>query len=242
VPVATFARIVLIVTLGVLTVRSLRDRPIPLDELRRRLPRCLVGLACFGVGITLFVRSDLGTPPWDVLHGGLADLTGLDFGLIINLVGLAVLPMWIPLKERIGLGTVLNTLEIGLVVDLVKPMIGKQAALPMQLGFVIAGTVIIALGSGLYIGSGLGAGPRDGIMMGLRRLGLSVRAARTLVELTTVALGFLLGGTVGVGTVVFLVAIGPLVQFFLGRLSLPPLTPPAVPVAEVAGTPTQQPV
>jgi uncharacterized membrane protein YczE len=223
VSLATAARIALIVTLTALSFRSLKQRPIPTRELRRRLPRCLLGLACFGVGIAFFVQSELGTPPWDVLHGGLAKLTGLDFGLVINLVGLAVLPLWIPLKERIGLGTVLNTLEIGLVVDFAKPLLPKPEAMPIRLSYVVIGVLIIALGSGLYIGAGLGAGPRDGIMMGLKRLGLSVRLARTIVELTTVIIGFLLGGRVGVGTAVFLVTIGPLVQLSLSRLTLPPL-------------------
>ncbi len=219
----TIARIVLIVVLGALTVRSLQQRPVPMVELRRRLPRCLLGLALFGVGIPLFVQSTLGTAPWDVLHAGLAKRSGLEIGLIINLVGLVVLPLWIPLKEQIGLGTVLNTLEIGLVVDFVRPRLPAQTTLVGQVAFVFAGLFAIALGSGLYIGSGLGAGPRDGVMMGLRRLGLSVRTGRTLVEFATVVLGLLLGGRVGFGTIVFLIGIGPLVQITLEHLTLPPL-------------------
>jgi uncharacterized membrane protein YczE len=220
---ATFARIALVTILGILSVVSLRQRPVPLAELKRRLPRCVIGLACFGVGIAFFVQSKLGTAPWDVLHEGLSERTGLDFGLIINVVGLLVLPLWIPLKERIGLGTVLNTLEIGIVLDLVRPYAPAPDAMFIRIGYVMIGTLIVAVGSGLYIGSGLGAGPRDGIMMGLRRLGLSVRMARTIIEITTMIIGVLLGGTVGLGTAVFLISIGPLVQFFLARLSLPPL-------------------
>jgi uncharacterized membrane protein YczE len=219
----TIARILLVITLIALTIRSIQQRPVPMVELRRRLPRCLAGLVLFGVGIPLFVQSHLGTAPWDVLHAGLATLTGLEIGLVINLIGLLVLPLWIPLKERIGLGTVLNALVIGLVVDFAKPRLPTPGALPVQVIFVFAGLFAIAIGSGLYIGSGLGAGPRDGVMMGLRRVGLSVRAGRTVIEFVTVVLGVLLGGRVGFGTIVFLVGIGPLVQVALSRLSLPPL-------------------
>jgi uncharacterized membrane protein YczE len=219
----SIAKIVLITILCALTIRSLQQRPIPRNELLRRLPRCLGGLVLFGIGIPLFVQSKLGTAPWDVLHAGIAKLTGLQIGLVINLVGLLVLPLWIPLKQRIGLGTVLNTLVIGLVVDVARPRLPAQTALLGQVLFVFGGLFAIAIGSGLYIGSGLGAGPRDGIMMGLRRVGLSVRAGRTVVEFVTVVLGLLLGGRVGFGTVVFLVGIGPLVQIALNRLSLPPL-------------------
>jgi uncharacterized membrane protein YczE len=226
------ARVGLLVVLGVLTIQSLRSRPIPVHEQRARLPRCVAGLVCFGVGISCFFASRLGVPPWDVLHGGIARLADLDVGLVINLVGLVVLPLWIPLRERVGLGTVLNTLIIGFVVSGVNPHlpIGSTAdTLIGRIAYAVAGLVIIALGSGLYIGSGLGAGPRDGIMMGLSRLGLSVRAARTCIEATTLVIGFLLGGSVGAGTVLFMVGIGPLVQVFLPRLRLPALHDRAVP-------------
>ncbi len=218
-----WARIALIVVLGSLTIWTSRNHPVPRGELIRRLPRCLLGLACFGVGIAFFFASTLGTAPWDVLHSGLAKSTGLPTGIIINLVGLAILPLWFPLKERVGLGTVLNTLEIGVVVDLVRPWLPHPHLLVVKVVFALIGLVVIAIGSGLYIGSGLGTGPRDGLMMGLKRLGLSVRMARTLIEITTLSLGILLGGKIGIGTVLFLVGIGPLVQITLKRFALPPL-------------------
>jgi uncharacterized membrane protein YczE len=214
------------VVLGSLTVIQIRRYPVPLPELVRRVPRCLGGLVCFGVGISAFFASDLGVPPWDVFHSGVAAKTGLDVGLVINIVGIALLPLWIPLRERIGLGTVLNALVIGLVVSFTKPKLPFGTTASNYVGrsaYAVAGLVIIAVGSGLYIGSGLGAGPRDGLMMGLSRLGLSVRMARTVIEAVTVTAGWLLGGNPGVGTVLFLVGIGPLVQFFLPRLRLPPL-------------------
>jgi uncharacterized membrane protein YczE len=224
---ATNARIFLIVVLGSLAIRSLRQQPIPLSELRRRLPRCVIGLAFFAIGIMLQVQSKLGLGPWDVLHTGLAKRIGLDFGLVNNLLGLCVLPLWFPLKQRIGLGTVMNTLEIGLLIDLIKRnhLLPAAQSLPVQIAFMVLGVLFIAGGSGLYIGCGLGPGPRDGLMVGLKRLGLSVRVARTLIEATVFLLGYLLGGKVGVGTVFFFVTIGPLAQIALARLTLPPLAP-----------------
>jgi uncharacterized membrane protein YczE len=189
----------------------------------RRLPRCLAGLACFGIGIAFFFASTLGTGPWDVLHGGLANKLNLPVGVVINLVGLAVLPLWFPLKEPIGLGTALNALEIGFVLDIVKPLLPVPHNIVMRVVFAFVGLFVIALGSALYLGSGLGSGPRDGLMMGLNRLGLSIRMARTLIEAVTCGLGVLLGGKVGWGTVIFLVGIGPVVQFLMPHFKLPPL-------------------
>jgi uncharacterized membrane protein YczE len=219
----TLCRIVVVAVISALTIVGLRRDPIPSRELVRRLPACLAGLACFGIGIAFFFASRLGTGPWDVLHAGLAKRLGLPVGVVINLVGLAILPLWVPLKEPIGLGTALNTLEIGFVVDLVRPHLTMPTNTVVKLSFAVIGVVVIALGSGLYLGSGLGSGPRDGLMMGLNRLGLSIRAARTLIEILTLAVGWVLGGKIGVGTVIFLVGIGPLVQIFLPRLRQPPL-------------------
>jgi uncharacterized membrane protein YczE len=222
---ALHARVFLIVVLSTLAFFSLRQRPIPSAELRRRLPRCIGGLALFAFGIMAQVQSGLGLGPWDVLHTGLAKLIGLDFGLVNNLIGLCVLPLWFPLKQRIGLGTVLNTLEIGLLIDIIKRnhLLGAAHGVPMQIVFMVLGVAGIAIGSGFYIGCGLGPGPRDGLMVGLKRLGFSVRTGRTLVEITTLGLGFLLGGKVGVGTVFFLLTIGPATQFALKKLAIPPL-------------------
>lgn len=219
----TAARVVVIVVISALTAYRLYRRPIPRVELVRRLPRCLLGLACFGVGIGLFFESRLGTGPWDVLHAGLSQRLQMPVGVVINLVGLAILPLWIPLKEPIGLGTALNTLEIGFVLDLVRPLLPSTDVYVLRVLLALAGVVIIAVGSALYLGSGLGSGPRDGLMMGLNRLGLSIRVGRTLVEIVTLTLGWLLGGTVGLGTAIFLLCIGPLVQVFLPRFALPKL-------------------
>lgn len=217
------ARFGVIAIISALTIVRMRQDPIPQSELIRRLPRCLTGLACFGVGIGMFFASRLGTGPWDVLHGGLASRFHLPVGVVINLVGLAILPLWIPLKEPIGLGTALNALEIGFVLDLVRPHLPHTDMLISRIALAVGGVIVIALGSGLYLGSGLGSGPRDGLMMGLSRLGLSIRAARTVVEALTLGLGWILGGKIGAGTAIFLLGIGPLVQVFLPRFALPPL-------------------
>jgi uncharacterized membrane protein YczE len=217
---------VVLALLALLTALQWRGAPVSMRELARRVPQCVAGLFCFALGIALFFHSKLGTGPWDVLHGGLAKISGLPVGLIINIVGLVVLPLWIPLKVRIGIGTVLNALLIGVFLDIIKPRMHDASAFWLQLALAILGVLIIGIGSGLYIGAGLGAGPRDGIMVGLARLGLSVRAARTLVEAVTLVVGWLLGGKIGLGTIIFLVGIGPIVQVALPRLSLTPLTPP----------------
>lgn len=209
-----------IAVLAVLTVVQLRREPIPTRELVRRVPPCIGGLCCFGTGIALFFKAHLGNAPWDVLHGGLARRTGLPVGVIINVLGLVILMLWIPLKQRIGLGTVLNALTIGVVVDAVGDRMHDAHAPWLQFAMTVAGTLTIAAGSGLYIGSRLGAGPRDGLMLGVARLGLSVQVARTIVEVLVLAIGLVLGGRVGVGTVVFLVLIGPAVQFLLPRMAM----------------------
>ena len=187
-----------------------------------RLSRCVGGLALFGLGISLIIEAHLGAAPWDVFHQGVAEKTGISIGTVIVITGVLLLLIWIPLKQKPGIGTILNALEIGLTVDLVIPLVPDTDLLVVRAGYLIAGIVIIAVGSGLYIGSGLGAGPRDGIMIGLGQRGMSVRLARTLVEITVLVLGVLMGGVVGIGTVAFTLGIGPLVQIFLPRFALPP--------------------
>ena len=176
----------------------------------------------FGVGIGLILEAHLGAAPWDVFHQGVADKTGMSVGNVIILTGLVLLVLWIPLRQRPGVGTLLNALEIGVVVDIVMPLIPDADALVVRVAYLVTGLLVIAIGSGLYIGSGLGPGPRDGLMMGLKERGISVRVARTGIELTVLVLGVLLGGTVGIGTVAFTFGIGPLVQIFLPRFALPP--------------------
>jgi uncharacterized membrane protein YczE len=190
-----------------------------------RLWRLLVGLLGFGLGIALLVHADLGLGPWDVLHQGLSDLSGIPIGTVGIIVGALLLVTWIWLPVRIGLGTVLNTLLIGVVIDVTLWLLPatESVALGVRVAEVPTGIVLIAIGSGFYIGAGLGPGPRDGLMTGLAARGVgSVRAVRTGIEVTVLVLGFLLGGTVGWATALQALTIGPLVQFFLRHLDLGP--------------------
>lgn len=193
----------------------------PADELRQRLPRLLGGLVLFGVGIALMVRADLGLAPWDVLHQGVAERTGLAIGTVTILTGVVVLLLWLPIRERPGLGTVLNVLVIGLVVDATLAVVQAPDALWLRAAFLAVGIFVFGPGSGLYIGSGLGPGPRDGLMTGLARRGRSVRAVRTVIELAALAVGAALGGSIGIGTLAFALTVGPNVHWFLDRMTLP---------------------
>jgi uncharacterized membrane protein YczE len=166
------------------------------------------------------IDANLGAAPWDVFHTGVSELTGWPVGTIIIVTGIVILALWIPLKESPGLGTVLNAFEIGLVVGVALPIIPEPEALIPRIAMMLGGVVIIAVGSGLYIGAGLGPGPRDGLMTGLARHGLSIRLARTGIEVIVLIAGVLLGGSIGVGTAVFALGIGPLVQIFLPRLAM----------------------
>lgn len=189
-------------------------------ELRRRLPRLVGGIGCLGAGIALTVRARLGLSPWDVLHQGLSDVTGLSFGAVVILLGLVVLLLWIPLGQRLGIGTVVNTLTVGLVVDGVLAVVPEPDALALRWAYLLVGIVVIGLGIGLYIGAGLGPGPRDGLMTGIAAKGHPLWLVRTLLELVALGAGWALGGDVGVGTVLFAFGIGPLGHFFLVRFHL----------------------
>ncbi|WP_182886211.1 YczE/YyaS/YitT family protein [Microbispora sp. H10885] len=180
-----------------------------------RLVRLYVGLALYGGGIALLVESGLGLDPWEVFHQGLSVRTGWSIGMCINLVGALVLLLWIPLRQRPGLGTISNVLVVGTSADAVMWLVPTPAVWPVQWIFLLSGIVAIAAASGLYIHAGFGPGPRDGLMTGLHRMGLSIRLARTIVELTVLAAGWLLGGTAGIGTIVFALTIGPLTQVFM---------------------------
>ena len=182
----------------------------------------MFGLALFGIGVAMVIGADLGAAPWDVFHQGLAERLGWAVGTVIVVIGFGLLLLWIPLRQRPGIGTVLNAFEIGTVVNLTLPRLPDTDRLVPRLALMAAGIVVVAIGSGFYIGAGLGPGPRDGLMMGLRDRGSSVRTARTIIEVTVLVLGIVLGGTAGIGTVVFALAIGPLVHVFLPRLTLPP--------------------
>lgn len=182
-----------------------------------RLPGLLAGLFLFGVGIALMAEAGLGLGPWEVFHQGLARLSGLQLGTVSILVGIPVLAAWWPLGERPGAGTVLNIALIGTSTNLALDVLPAAPGVLAQLAMVLAGVVTIAIGSGLYLGSDLGPGPRDGLMTGLHgRFGWSIRRARTAIEVTVLVAGFLAGGTVGLGTIVFALGIGPLVQVALG--------------------------
>ena len=190
-----------------------------------KLARCIAGLAFFGFGITLFLRANLGLAPWDIFHKGLSKKLDISIGLVIVGVGLLLLLLWIPLRQRPGVGTILNALEIGFVVNLTKPLVGEPDQLVMRTLMVIAGVLVIALGSALYIGAGLGSGPRDGLMLGLSKRSIagrqiSIRLARTVIELTVMVAGLFLGGSIGVGTLIFMFGIGPLVQQILPRFEM----------------------
>jgi uncharacterized membrane protein YczE len=204
-------------------------RFVPTDRAAERIARCVVGLALFGLGIALIIQAELGAAPWDVFHTGISELTGIPVGSVIILVGVALLLLWIPLREQPGLGTILNAVEIGLVVDIVLPILPEPEVLGVQLPMMFGGVVIIAIGSGLYIGAGLGPGPRDGLMTGLARRGVSLRVARTGIEIIVLVVGVALGGSIGLGTAVFALGIGPLVQVFLPQLTMstPDLAPAA---------------
>ncbi len=191
-------------------------------ELFRRLPRLLAGIVVLGPGIALTLRARLGVSPWDVLHQGLARKTGFSFGVVVVLVGVVVLLVWIPIRQRFGVGTVINTLTVGFLVDLALDVLPRPDALAARWALLLGGIVVVALGMGLYISAGLGPGPRDGLMTGIAAKGYSIWAVRTVLELSALVIGWTLGGNVGVGTVIFAFGIGPLGHLFLSVFPLGP--------------------
>ncbi|PHX94620.1 MAG: hypothetical protein CK542_00150 [Acidimicrobium sp.] len=186
----------------------------------RRLVRCLVGLALFAIGISLQMNANIGAPPWDVFHQGVAKQTEISIGRIIMMTGFALLLLWIPLKQKPGLGTVLNALEIGLVADIALEIIPEPNNIFIRIIMVVVGIVTVAIGTGLYIGSALGPGPRDGLMTGLAKRGIPIRLGRTAIEVAVLIIGMILGGQVGIATFAFAFGVGPLVHFFLPRLAV----------------------
>ena len=189
-------------------------------EWGRRLPRLVIGLLCLGSGIAATLRAELGLSPYDVLHQGLAERTGLSFGVVVVLVGVVVLLLWIPLRQRPGVGTVVNTFTVGFITNGVFDLLPHTQGLVWRWLLLVGGLVVTALGVGIYIGCGLGPGPRDGLMTGLAARGHPVWIVRTLLELTALACGAALGGDVGIGTAVFAFGIGPLGHLFLRRFHL----------------------
>jgi uncharacterized membrane protein YczE len=207
-------------------------------HLSRRLAQLYVGLALYGISSALLVRAGLGLEPWGVLHQGLAERTGLTIGVVSIVVGAAVLLLWIPIRQKPGLGTVSNVFVIGVAMDGTLALVPDVHGLPARTALLVLGVVLNGAATGLYIAARFGPGPRDGLMTGLHRLtGGSIRLVRTAIEVAVVATGFLLGGSVGVGTVLYALSIGPLAQFFLRRFAIPEQDVRSTVVA--SGTPEQ---
>ncbi|MFE5189822.1 YitT family protein [Streptomyces sp. NPDC056628] len=194
-------------------------------HLVRRLSQLYAGLALYGVSSALLVGAGLGLEPWGVLHQGLAERTGLTIGVVSIIVGAAVLLLWIPLRQRPGLGTVSNVFAVGLAMDGTLALLPETHSLAARIPFLVAGIVLNGMATGLYIAARFGPGPRDGLMTGLhRRTGRSIRLTRTAVEVAVVTTGFALGGTIGIGTILYALSIGPLAQLFLRMFAVPPLS------------------
>jgi uncharacterized membrane protein YczE len=203
--------------------------PMPLPHrLPRRLIQLHVGLVCYGVSMALMIEARLGLDPWDVFHQGVSRRTGLRFGWVVILTGAAVLLLWIPLRQRPGIGTVANAIVIGLAVDAAVAALPTPDALATRWAFLLTGIALNGVATGMYIGARLGPGPRDGLMTGYvaRRPGRSIRVVRTVIELTVLAVGWALGGTVGLATVLYALLIGPLAHVFIPLFSVrPPIEP-----------------
>lgn len=194
--------------------------PIAGDRLARRFIQLSSGLVLFGAGIGLMLRSGLGLTPWDVLHQGLAEHLGLSVGIWSIIVSAAVLLLWLPLHEPYGIGTIMNAVVIGVVIDLTVLVVPEAEALWSEVTLMVGGILLIAVASGMYIGANLGPGPRDGLMTAISRRGPSIRLTRSVIEVTVLLVGWALGGTFGIGTVLFALGIGPLVHFLLPRWTI----------------------
>ena len=214
----------------------------PVQQLRagrttRRLVQLAVGLTLYGVSMAMMVRSGLGLDPWDVFHYGIAQHLPFSFGTVTIIVGAAVLLLWIPLRQWPGLGTVANVIVIGLATDATLALLEAPDLMVARVALLLGGIVLNGLAGALYIGSQFGPGPRDGLMTGLvRRTGRSFRLVRTSIELTVLVVGWLMGGVVGLGTILYAVLIGPVVQGFLPIFTVPLGLSLAVSAPEAAGT------
>ncbi len=188
----------------------------------RRLSQLYAGLLLYGVSDAMLLLAGLGVDPWDVLHQGLSRRLGLGVGTWAVIVGALVLLLWIPLRQRPGFGTLSNVVLIGVVIDVVMASVPAPHGLGVRIAVMTSAVVLNGVATGAYIGAGLGPGPRDGLMIGLATWGYSIRAVRTCIELTVLLSGWLLGGSVGVGTVVYALGIGPLAHVFVPRLAIHP--------------------
>ena len=189
----------------------------------RRFIQLQIGLLLYGASLALMVRADLGLNPWSVLHQGLSERTGISLGMVVNLVGLLVLLVWIPLRQKPGVGTICNVLLIGTAADVALWALPPIEGLGLRIAFLTAAIVLNGAATAAYIGAGLGPGPRDGLTTGLVRIsGWRIGWARTAIEVAVLAVGWLLGGVAGVGTVLYALANGPLVQWFMARFEIAP--------------------
>jgi uncharacterized membrane protein YczE len=206
-------------------------------RLGRRLTQLYGGLALYGVSGSLIILSALGNDPWDVLHQGLSRQTGIGTGAWVCIVGAVVLLAWIPLRQRPGLGTISNVIVIGLVMEAMLAAFPTAHGDAARVTLLLSGVVLNGLATGLYIGASFGPGPRDGLMTGLAARGHSLRVVRTGIELTVLVVGAALGGTVGIGTVVYALAIGPLAHVFVPALTVRVPEPAPAPVPAPATAP-----
>jgi len=181
----------------------------------RRTTLLLVGLALYGLSLTLLVRAELGLAPWDVFHQGVAEVTGLSLGTVIVLTSFVVLMLWIPLRERPGIGTLANAVLVGVGVDVFSAILPEIDGTVVRWLLLVAGVVLNGVATGMYIGAGMGSGPRDGLMTGIARRGYKIRVVRTTLELVVLVAGIALGGTFGIGTIVYALGIGPLAHILL---------------------------
>ncbi|GAB3570471.1 membrane protein [Arthrobacter alkaliphilus] len=188
----------------------------------RRITQLLIGLALYGLSLAIFIRAGLGLDPWDVFHQGVATKIGWSIGTVVVVVSFLVLLLWIPLRQMPGFGTLANAVLVGVFADVGLALIPAFSHLGGQIAMLAGAVVLNGIASACYIGARLGPGARDGLMTGLaRRTGWSVRLSRTLIEVVVLGVGWLLGGSVGVGTVVYALAIGPLVQLLLPLFTVP---------------------
>lgn len=202
----------------------------------RRLLQLYIGLTLYGVSTAMFVRADLGADPWNVFHLGVASLLSMNIGMVMIATGVLVLLLWIPLRQRPGLGTISNVIVLGLAADATLAILPPIESLLARSLLLVAAVVVNALATGLYIGAGFGAGPRDGLMTGVHaRTGWPVRRIRTTIEVSVLLIGWLLGGVVGPGTVLYALAIGPLIQICLPWFSTRPSVKPLAEKAQATG-------
>lgn len=194
--------------------------PVGGKKLPRRLIQVVVGEVLFGFGAGLMLQSGLGLSPWDVLHQGLAEQFGLTVGIWTILVSFMVLLLWLPLRERYGIGTLLNAIIIGVMIDVTAAIVPESTNTIWAIALMLGGVLAVAVGSGMYIGANLGPGPRDGLMTAIARRGPSIRLTRVVLEVFVLVIGIVLGGTFGIGTILFALLIGPLVQVFLPRWTI----------------------